>query len=370
MAVPLLDLRAQYQSIKDEIDTAVAAVFEQQSFVLGPAVEALEMATVDYLGVKHAVGVSSGSDALLMSLMAAGVEPGDEVLVPGFTFFASASCVSRLGARPVFCDIEQKSYNIDLNGSAGKITDRTRAIIPVDLYGQCADLEGVLDLARQHDLAVVEDAAQAFGADRNGRKAGTFGHFGCFSFYPTKNLGGAGDGGMVTTNDDALADRIRLLRLHGERPRYHNKVVGICGRLDSLQAAVVGVKLRHLDRWNARRIEIAGRYNELFAPDARVTTPTVCEGNSHIYHQYTIRVPDRDGVMQRLIERSIGCAIHYPIPVHLQECYRELGGKQGDLPNAEKAASEVLSLPCYPELTDAQVEEVAAGVLASLPESG
>jgi len=364
MGVPFLDLKAQYATIKEEVLAQVARVFDDQAFVLGKFVEQFEADCARYLGIKHAIGVSNGSDALLISLMAAGVKPGDEVICPAFTFFATAGAVARLNARPVFCDVHEDTFNIDLNSAAAKITGRTKAIIPVDLYGQCADMEGVMDLAREHNLSVIDDAAQAFGATRNGRKAGTFSHFGCYSFYPTKNLGGAGDGGMIATNDDTLADRVRLLRLHGERPRYHTKVVGICGRLAGLQAAVLGVKLKRLDAWNARRAEIAAGYNKHFG--GKLKTPPVSKGNTHIYHQYTIRIDRRDAVAKSLADKAIGCGVYYPIPLHLQECFRDLGGKPGDLPVSERLCATVLSLPVFDQMTDAQVKEVADAVLAAV----
>ena len=366
MGVPFLDLKAQFATIKDDVLAGIANVFDDQAFVLGKYVEAFENECAEYLGVKHAIGVSSGSDALLISLMAAGIKPGDEVIVPAFTFFATAGAVSRLNAKPVFCDVHEDTFNIDLDDARAKVSEKTKAIIPVDLYGQCADMEGVMNLAREHDLAVIEDAAQAFGAVRNGQKAGTFAHYGCFSFYPTKNLGGAGDGGMIATNDDELADRARLLRLHGERPRYHNKVVGVCGRLDALQAVVLSVKLKHLDEWNKRRAEIAALYNNHFAANDKIKTPPVSDGNSHIYHQYTIRIPERDSVATKLAEQGIGCGVYYPVPLHLQECFADLGGKLGDLPVSERLCSTALSLPVFDRMTDQQVEEVSKAVLAAL----
>lgn len=366
MGVPFLDLKAQFATIKDEVLANIANVFDDQAFVLGKYVEAFENECAEYLGVKHAVGVSSGSDALLISLMAAGIKPGDEVIVPAFTFFATAGAVSRLNATPVFCDVYEDTFNIDLDDARSKISDKTKAIIPVDLYGQCADMEGVMNLARERDLAVVEDAAQAFGAVRNGHKAGTFAHYGCFSFYPTKNLGGAGDGGMIATDDDELADRARLLRLHGERPRYHNKVVGVCGRLDALQAVVLSVKLKRLDEWNKRRAEVAELYNKHFEANDKIATPPVSEGNSHIYHQYTIRIPERDSVATKLAEQGIGCGVYYPVPLHLQECFADLGGKQGDLPVSERLCATALSLPVFDRMTDEQVEEVSNAVLGAL----
>jgi dTDP-4-amino-4,6-dideoxygalactose transaminase len=303
---------------------------------------------------------------LLLGLMAAGVKAGDEVIVPAFTFFATAGAVARMGAVPVFCDVSHESFNIDLQSAADKVTPRTKAIIPVDLYGQCADMEGVMKLAEAHKLAVIEDAAQAFGAVRNGRKAGTLGHIGAYSFYPTKNLGGAGDGGLVTSDDDDLADRLRLLRTHGERPRYHNKEVGICARLDALQAVVLNVKLKRLDKWNMRRQQIASAYNVRFRDHPAITPPTVCPANSHIYHQYTILLPERDRVQSELQQQGIGCGVYYPVPLHLQECFKQQGGKPGDLPVSEQLCREALSLPVFDQMTDEQVDDVAEAVLKAV----
>lgn len=365
MGVPFLDLKAQYATIKAEVMAAVGAVFDEQAFVLGKYVEAFEKECQAYLGAKHCIGVSNGSDALLLALMVAGVKPGDEVLVPAFTFFATAGAVARLNARPVFCDVEAESFNIDLKSAASKITHKTRAIIPVDLFGQSADIEGINKLASAHQLTVIADTAQAFGATRNGRKAGAMTHFGCYSFYPTKNMGGAGDGGMIATDSDDFADRVRLLRVHGERPRYFNKQVGICGRLDALQAVVLSVKLKRLDAWNKRRAEIAARYNAKFT-GSNVIPPRVMPGNSHIYHQYTVLLSRRDDVMKKLSEKGIGCGIYYPVPQHLQECFREYGSKEGDLPVTERICRECLSLPVFDTMTDAQIDEVANGVMAAV----
>ncbi len=366
MGVPFLDLKAQFATIRDDVMRSVTAVFDDQAFVLGRYVEEFEKSAAEYLGVRHAIGVSSGSDALLLALMAAGVKAGDEVIVPAFTFFATAGAVARLGAVPVFCDVEVESFNIDVNSAAAKVTPRTRAIIPVDLYGQSANIEAVNELAAAHSLAVIADTAQAFGATRSGRKAGTLSHMGCYSFYPTKNLGGAGDGGMISTDDDNLADRVRLLRTHGERPRYYNREVGICGRLDAVQAVVLQVKLARLEEWNVRRVQIASTYNARFRDNERVGTPKVSPGNSHIYHQYTIRIPQRDRVQAALTAKGIGCGVYYPVPLHLQECFKELGGKSGDLPVAELMCQDCLSLPVFDQMTDAQIDEVAEAVTAAL----
>jgi dTDP-4-amino-4,6-dideoxygalactose transaminase len=370
MPVPVLNLKAQYATIKSEIDAVVGDVFASQYFIMGPNVEAFEKEAASYLGVRHAIGVNSGSDALLLALMAIGVGHGDEVIVPAFTFFATAGAVHRLGAKPVFCDVHADTFNIDVADAEKRVTKKTKAIIPVDLYGQCADLEALSDLAKKHKLTIIEDAAQAFGATRNGRKAGQVSHLTTYSFYPTKNLGAAGDGGMIATNDDALADTVKLLHTHGERPRYFNKVVGICGRLDALQAAVLRVKLKYLDAWNARRVEIARLYDKRFAGSKKVKPPLTAKGNTHIYHQYTLQVGDgssakpRDELIAKLNEKGVGSTIYYPVALHRQECFAHLGQKEGSLPVSEKLTRTVLSLPMYPELSDAQVNEVADAVLA------
>lgn len=369
MPVPVLNLKAQYATIKSEIDAAVAEVFASQYFVMGPNVEGFEKEAAAYLGVKHAIGVNSGSDALLLALMAANVGPGDEVLVPAFTFFATAGAVARLGAKPVFCDVHADTFNIDVADAAKRVTKKTKAIIPVDLYGQCADLEAVMELAAKHKLTVIEDAAQAFGATRHGKKAGQVSHMTTYSFYPTKNIGGAGDGGMIATNDDALADSVKLLHTHGERPRYFNKVVGICGRLDALQAAILRVKLKHLDNWNARRGEIARIYDKRFTGAKSLKTPVTSKGNTHIYHQYTLQVGEgkdakpRDDMMAKLNAKGVGSTIYYPVPLHRQECFANAGQGVGSCPVSEKLTRTVFSLPMYPELTDAQANEVADAVL-------
>jgi dTDP-4-amino-4,6-dideoxygalactose transaminase len=370
MPVPVLNLKAQYATIKSEIDAAVAEVFSSQYFVMGPNVEAFEKEAASYLGVKHAIGVNSGSDALLLALMACGVGPGDEVIVPAFTFFATAGAVARLGARPVFCDVHADTFNIDVADVSKRISKRTKAVIPVDLYGQCADIEALMDLAARHKFTVIEDAAQAFGATRHGKKAGQVSHMTTYSFYPTKNIGGAGDGGMIATNDDTLADTVKLLHTHGERPRYFNKVVGICGRLDALQAAVLRVKLKHLDKWNARRGEIARIYDKRMGLLKNLKTPLTAAGNTHIYHQYTLQVGDgtspkpRDDMMAKLTAKGVGSTIYYPVALHRQECFAAMNQKEGSLPVSEKLTRTVFSLPMYPELTDAQVNEVADAVLS------
>jgi dTDP-4-amino-4,6-dideoxygalactose transaminase len=362
MRIPILDLKAQYATIKDEVIAAISEVCESQAFALGPAVAEFEKNVAAYCGSKHAIGVSSGTDALLVSLMALDVKPGDEVITTPFSFFATAGCVSRLGARPVFVDIDPDTYNVDPAGIEEKITRKTRAIIPVHLFGQLARMEAIAEIAQRHNLAVVEDAAQAIGASRNGTLAGNFGDCGCFSFYPTKNLGGFGDGGLVTTNSDSLADNIRTLRDHGQKPRYFYKVIGGNFRLDGIQGAVLNVKLKYLDDWNEKRRQNAALYDRLFA-DSPVRPPAIDKGNVSIYHQYTITVPERDKLQKYLADNDIGSAVFYPKPLHLQDCFKELGYKEGDIPIAEKLCNEVLSLPVYPELSPEEIECVAGTVL-------
>ncbi len=425
MNVPLLDLRAQYLSIKPEIDAAIAEVCESQKFILGPQVKALEEAIAKYCGSAHAVGVSSGTDALLVSLMAEGVGPGDEVITTAYSFFATAGCIARLGARPVFVDIDPVTYNIDPARIEERCTNRTKAILPVHLYGQMADMDSIMDIAKRHDLVVVEDGAQAIGAEYKGRRAGSIGHYGCFSFFPSKNLGAFGDGGMVVTSDPERADRLRVLRAHGSKPKYYHSLVGGNFRLDTLQAAVVLAKLKHLDDWTAKRQVNATRYGRLFrdsglvesgliqlpklnpqitrtTEDPRILSSgarrNLCESaksadrspsstpgaptqsvesaesvvvhtssvslNRHIFNQYVIRVPRRNDLQAFLKEKGIGTEVYYPLPLHLQECFAYIGHKDGDLPASEKAAKETLAIPVYPELRDDQVRHVVDSIEA------
>ena len=364
MQVPLLDLRAQYQTIKAEILDAVEKVFESQHFILGAPVEELEKEIAEYCRTKHAIGVSSGTDALLISLMAAGVGSGDCVLTTPYTFFATAGSIARLEARPIFADIDPDTYNISsegitsaIAGMSGEERARLKAIIPVHLYGQCADMDPVLQIAEQQDLVVIEDAAQAIGATHDGRFAGSMGSFGCFSFFPTKNLGAFGDGGIVTTNADELFDRLRVLRVHGSQPKYYHKMIGGNFRLDSLQAAIVSVKLNHLDNWTAGRQENARRYRELFKDMglADLIGLPVEKGSRHIYNQFIIALPERrDALRLFLQEAGIGTEIYYPVPMHLQECFSYLNYAKGDFPCAEHAALHTLALPIYPELSEDQ----------------
>jgi len=365
MKVPLLDLKRQYQSIKNEIDGAVQKVLEGTQFIMGPEVKVFEENIVKYCGTKYAIGVASGTDALLLSLRACGVGSGDEVIIPTFTFFATAGVVSRLGATPVFVDIDPDTYNIDPQLIEKKITRNTKAIIPVHLFGQCADMDPILEIAQKHNLKVVEDAAQAIGARYKGKKAGSRGDLGCFSFFPSKNLGGAGDGGMVVTHDESLADLVRKLRVHGATQKYYHSIVGYNSRLDTLQAAILDVKLRYLDQWSAKRNEKAKVYDQAFK-DLDIVTPKVEKFNNHIYHQYTIAVKNRDGLKEHLTKNQIGWAVYYPLPLHLQECYKSLGHRQGDLPVSERKANEVISLPIFPELTTQEQEFVIESIKSFL----
>jgi dTDP-4-amino-4,6-dideoxygalactose transaminase len=364
--VPLLDLKIQYRSIRDEIDEAIARVVESQYFILGPEVAAFEEEVAEYTGVAHGVGMSSGTDALLAALMALDVGPGDDIIVPAYSFFATAGVVARLGARPVFVDVDPVTFNLMPDAVARAVTPRTRAVMPVHLYGRVADMDGVAAAIAGKDIAVIEDAAQAIGAfDAKGRKAGSIGEMGCFSFFPSKNLGGFGDGGMTVTADEELAGKLKMLRMHGMEPKYYHAIVGGNFRLDALQAAVLRVKLRHLDGWTAGRRRNAARYRELFRDaglDGTVMLPTDEPG--HIYNQFVIRVPRRDELQAHLRSRGIGTEVYYPVPLHRQACFAELGYGEGSLPNSEAAARDTLALPVYPELTGEQLEHVVASIAA------
>ena len=362
MKVPILDLKAQYAAIKDEINLAINQVCESQFFCLGPALAEFEEKIAEYCQSKYAIGLSSGSDALLVSLMALEIKPGDEVITSPFTFFATAGSVARLGAKPVFVDIDPDSYNIDPALIEEKITEKTRVIIPVHLFGQIARMKPIMEIAERHDLDVIEDAAQSIGATQNGKKCGNFGLCGCFSFYPTKNLGGFGDGGLVTTNDESFAEKIKTLRDHGQKPRYFYKILGGNFRLDCIQAAVLSVKLKYLDEWNDKRRQNAVLYDNFFA-GSEAKPPQIDSNNVSIYHQYTVTVPERDRLQEYLAEKEIGSAIFYPHPLHLQECFRQLGYNKGDFPVAERLCEDVLSLPIYPELKKEQIEYVANAIL-------
>ena len=357
MSVPMLDLQAQYRPIRDQILEVVTRVCDSQRFIMGPEIEGLERELATFLGVGHAVGVSSGTDALLLAMMALGITAGDEVITSTYSFFATAGCVARLGATPVFVDIDPVTYNIDPAAIAAAITPRTKAIIPVHLYGQSADLDPIVEIAYRAGVPVIEDAAQAIGARYKGRVVGGDGRLGCFSFFPSKNLGAFGDGGLVTTNDDELVAVLRRMRVHGADRQYYHQVIGGNFRIDALQAAVLRVKLPHLPGWTDGRRRNAARYDALFAEAGlgdRVTLPVAMPDRYHIFNQYVVRLQQRDAVKAHLESRGVGCAIYYPVPFHEQECFAYLGYRAGQFPHAERAARETLALPIYGELTEAQ----------------
>jgi len=366
MKVPLLDLKAQFATIRDEIVPAVQSVIESQYFINGPEVKELETLVAQYCRRNSAVGVSSGTDALLCSLMTLGIGAGDEVITTPYTFFATAGSIWRSGARCAFVDIEPDTFNIDPAKIEAAVTDKTRAIMPVHLFGQMAEMYPIMEVARKHDLYVIEDAAQAIGATYKGRRAGSIGTVGCFSFFPSKNLGGMGDGGMVVTQDEDLAERLTMCRGHGGKNKYYNEFVGGNFRLDTLQAAALIVKIRYLDEWSSRRRANAARYDELFADFEPVVTPTVREYNESVFNQYVIRVPRRDELQAHLKEQGIGTAVYYPVSLHEQGCFASLGYGKGDFPQSETAARESLALPIYPELTDEQLAHVAGTIKAFL----
>ncbi len=354
--VPLVDLKVQYTAIQSEIREVIDRVCESQRFILGPEVTAFEEAVAAFCGVRFAIGVSSGTDALLAALMAIGVGPGDEVLTTPYSFFATAGVIARVGARPVFVDIEPHSFNLAAEAIVAQMTSRTKAIMPVHLFGRCANMDPILQAANRSGIHVIEDAAQALSAiDEKGRQAGAIGHIGCFSFFPSKNLGAFGDAGMVVTNEEALADRLRMLRVHGSKPKYYHRIVGGNFRLDALQAAVLAVKLKYLLRWSQERRDRADRYRWLFARMGLLESVWLPEDvPGHIYNQFVVRLPDRDRLRAFLQDRGVETEIYYPLPLHLQECFRDLGYRSGDFPRAETAARESLALPIFPELTEAQ----------------
>lgn len=362
MEVPMIDLRAQYRRIKPEIDAAVAGVFESQAFVGGPGIEALEQAIAEYAGVPHAVAVASGTDALLLMLKGLDLKPGSEVITSSFSFFATAGAIANAGLTPVFVDIDPVTFNIDPQAVREAVTPKTGAIVPVHLYGQCADMEPILEIAREHGIPVLEDAAQAFGAAYKGRPAGSLSDAGAISFYPTKNLGGAGDSGMIVTPRGDLAKRVRLLRSHGADMTYFHEIVGTNSRMDAIQAAVLLAKLKYLDEWNQERRERAAYYDEKLAGVPGVVTPKTVAGNTHVYHQYVVRVPNRDKARDFLQERGISTAVFYPLPLHCQECFRNLGYAEDACPNAVRASREVLALPMFAELTPSQQDAVVSAL--------
>jgi dTDP-4-amino-4,6-dideoxygalactose transaminase len=364
--IPPLDLKAQWLSIKDEISAAINAVVESQQFILGPQVRALEEEAAKYCGTKFAVGVASGTDALLLALHVAGVGPGDEVLLPTFSFIATADSVSLLGAIPVFVDIDPSTFAIDPAHLEAKITSRTRAILPVHLYGHPADMDPINSVARRHNLKLIEDNAQAIGAKYKERKTGGLGDLGCISFFPSKNLGAYGDGGMIVTNSEAYSKHLRVLRNHGSAKKYYATEQGWNSRLDEIQAAILRVKLRHLDKWGLARRKNATSYNQLLKGIPGVVTPVEAPWAEHVYHQYTIRIVNRDRIQSALTEQNIGTTVYYPTPMHLQPVFAQLGYHEGDLPEAEKAVKEVLSLPIYAELTQQQIHRVVTTIAAAI----
>lgn len=367
--VPLVDLKAQFAATETAVREAIDRVLGSQQFILGPEVEALEAEIAGYVGAGHGVGVSSGSDALLVSLMALDIGPGDEVVTTPYTFFAPAGAIERLGARPVFVDIEPETYTIGARSIENAITPRTKAILPVHLFGQCADMSAILATAARHGLPIVEDAAQAIGAEHDGKRAGAMGSVGCLSFFPSKNLGGFGDGGMIVTSDEAVARKSRILRVHGAKPKYHHATVGGNFRLDAIQAAVLRAKLPHLDEWTEKRRANARFYDAGFQaaglPADVLATPVVRPG-CHVFNQYVVRTRHRDALLSHLREQGIGCAVYYPAPLHLQACFADLGYREGQLPHAEAAARESLAIPMYPELAKAQIERVVETIVEFL----
>lgn len=362
MTIPMVDLHIQYQALKEQIDSEVLSVIRSTSFILGKHVKALEQEIAAYHGVKHAVAVASGTDALHLALRAAGIQKGDEVITTPFTFIATAEAISYVGAKPVFVDIRPDTFNLDVSKIEKAITKKTKALLPVHLYGQSVEMEGLMQIAKEHGLRVIEDCAQSFGAEFRGKKTGAFGNAGCFSFFPSKNLGAYGDGGMVITNEDGLAEHLQRLRNHGSRVRYYHDEVGYNSRLDEIQAAILRVKFKRIDEYSEKRNNNAALYDAyLKAPG--IQTPNVSPGNKHVYHQYTIKVKNRDKVKEALDQGKVTSSmIYYPVPLHLQAAYRDLGMTEGSLPAAEQAAKEVLSLPLYPELTEEQIKTVAEAV--------
>ena len=377
-AVPLLDLKAQHATIKDEIRAALDRVVESQQFILGPEVDALETSIAEYSQCKYGIGVSSGTDAILVALMALGVGPGDEVVTTPYTFLATAMCIARLGARAVLVDIDPRTYNIDVARVEAAITSKTRGIVPVHLYGQMTDMVALAEVGRKHGIPIIEDAAQAIGSEERGHRAGSLGALGCFSFFPSKNLGGFGDGGMVVSNDAQLADRVRRLRNQGQQPKYFSREVGGNFRLDALQAAILRAKLPHLDGWTAKRQSNAARYRALFAQtdvrvahgdlarDAQIALPVELPHYRHIYNQFIIRVQKRDELRDFLAKREIGSEVYYPQPMHLQECFASWGYIKGAFPESERAALQSLAIPIYPELRPDMQETVVAAIRAFL----
>jgi len=374
MKVPFFDLVRQFDPIRKEIQSSLDELFKTQQFILGSQVGFLEKAMAEYCRIRYAVGVASGSDALFLALIALDIGPGDEVILPSFTFFATAGAVSRAGALPVFADIDPETYNLDPQDFEKRITPRTKAVIPVHLYGQCADMEAIVEISKARQISVIEDAAQALGAeykrssDSSARRAGQMGDIACFSFFPTKNLGAFGDAGLVASDDGELAEKVRILRVHGSHPKYYHKLIGINSRIDTIQAAILQVKLKHLETWTSERQKGAKRYElllgDLFSSLAGAKLPETQYENRHIFNQYVIRVSERDQLRQFLQEQGVGTEIYYPVPLHLQECFSSLNYHQGDLPNSEKASREVLALPIFPELRQEEQDYVVDRIKA------
>jgi len=365
--IPLLDLKTQYRSIKKEIDKAIQRVVDEQNFIMGKDVTLLEEEIASYCGAKFGIGVSSGTEALFLALKTIGVKEGDEVITTPFTFMATGSAISNAGGRPVFCDINPKTYNIDPNGIKNKISKKTKAIMPVHLYGQCADMDEILEIANANGIKVIEDAAQAIGATYKKKKASSMGDIGCISFFPSKNLGAFGDAGMVITNDENIAEKIKLLRVHGSKKQYVHSVIGTNARLDNLQAAILRVKLKYLDSWTKKRQKNAQNYDKILN-GTLATPPYVASYNTHVYHQYVIKVPKakRGGLVQYLSEFNIGSRAYYPIPLHLQECYRFLRYKKGDFPHSEEAANSTLAIPIYAELEAEDINYIGTSIKSYL----
>lgn len=360
MAIPLVDLNKQYQSIKQKVDSAIEKVLRESNFILGPEVKLLEEEIARYCGTKFAVGVASGTDALILSLLASGIKNGDEVITTPFTFIATSEAICRIGAKPVFCDIDYETYNIDADKIEAKITKRTKAILAVHLYGLPCEMDKILPLAGKNNLKVIEDCAQSFGSEYKGKKAGSLGNAGCLSFFPGKTLGSYGDGGMVITNDEKIAGTIKMLRNHGSTTKYYYGMHGFNSRLDTVQAAILYVKLKYIDKWINARIDNAGYYNHMLANNSDIIMPQVPDYSKHSFNYYTIRIrKNRDSVQQHLKKNGIASAIYYPLCLHLQEIYKDLGYSTGDFPAAEEAQNEVLSLPMYPELTREQIQEIS-----------
>ena len=367
--IPILDSKRQYKQIGDKIEKAVCEVLRSGSYILGPNCKEFEKNIAEYIGVKHAVGLNSGTDALHIALRALDIGAGDEVITTAFTFVATTEAIGIVGATPVFADIDPDTFNIDPKKIEAAITPKTKAIIPVHLYGQPCDMDAIMDIAKRYDLYVIEDCCQAIGAEYKGKKVGTFGEFGCYSFYPTKNLGGMGDGGLLITNSDNLKDRAIALRNHGGAIRYHHDEIGLNSRLDEIQAAILNVKLPYVDGWNKKRRENAYRYNKLFENCEDIITPTELPDTYCVYHQYTVKIPNRDSVHKMLQESGIGAMLYYPIPLHLQKVHDGMGWKKGDLPNTEKDTEMVISLPMFPELTEEEQKTVAETLIKCINSS-